>query len=88
MGRLRQVNQVRVVIIDSMHGIWCADNRTDQSLALRKLYQAADRLKLAAPVMCACTLTTMPVSGNSIHNDDVPSSLWMKPHCRLRKRIH
>ena len=51
MGRLRQMNQVRVVIIDSMHGIWCVDNRTDQSLALRKLYQAADRLKRRGPVV-------------------------------------
>ncbi len=47
MERLHQENQVRVVIIDSMHGIRCANNHTEQSQALRKLYQAADSLKLA-----------------------------------------
>ena len=45
--QLHQENQVRVVIIDSMHGIRCANNHTEQSQALRKLYQAADRLKIA-----------------------------------------
>ena len=45
--QLHQDNQVRVVIIDSMHGIRCACNHTDQSLALRKLFQVADRLKIA-----------------------------------------
>ena len=45
--QLHQDNQVRVVIIDSMQGIRCACNHTDQSLALRKLFQIADRLKIA-----------------------------------------
>lgn len=47
MERLHQDNQVRVVIIDSMHWIKFADNYVEQSQALMKLYQAADRLKLA-----------------------------------------
>ncbi|MBO7494122.1 MAG: DnaB-like helicase C-terminal domain-containing protein [Bacteroidales bacterium] len=45
--QLHQDNHVRVVIIDSMHEIRCANNHTEQSQALRKLYQAADSLKLA-----------------------------------------
>ena len=45
--QLHQDNQVRVVIIDSMHGIRCACNHTDQSLALRKLFQVAGRMKIA-----------------------------------------
>lgn len=47
MERLHQDNQVRVVIIDSMHWIKFADNYVEQSQALMKLYQAADRLQLA-----------------------------------------
>lgn len=47
MERLHQENQVRVVIIDSLHWIKFANKYNNQSQALVKLYQAANRLKMA-----------------------------------------
>lgn len=44
--RLHQENQVRVVILDGLHRILSA-YKTEQVQALQKLYQAADRLRLA-----------------------------------------
>ena len=46
MERLHQENQVRLVIIDSMQWIKIPDNYVEQSQALMKLHQAAERLKM------------------------------------------
>lgn len=46
MERLHQENQVRLVIIDSMQWIKISDNYVEQSQALMKLHQAAERLKM------------------------------------------
>lgn len=47
MERLHQENQVRVTIVDSTHWIKSSDNYFEQSQALIKLHQAAERLKMA-----------------------------------------
>ena len=47
MERLHQDNHVRVVIIDSIQWVKFADNHTEQSQALMKLSQAAERLKMS-----------------------------------------
>ena len=47
MERLHQENQVRVVIIDSIQWVKFADNHIEQSQALMKLSQAAERLKMS-----------------------------------------
>ena len=47
MEQLRQENQVRVVIIDSIGLLMCDRNHIEQTQAIEKLYQAADRLKQA-----------------------------------------
>ena len=46
MERLHQENHVRLVIIDSMQWIKISDNYVEQSQALMKLHQAAERLKM------------------------------------------
>jgi replicative DNA helicase len=50
MEQLRQENQVRVVIIDSVRLLMCDRNHIEQTRAIEKLYQAADRLKQAVIV--------------------------------------
>lgn len=47
MERLHQDNHVRVVIIDSIQWVKFADNHIEQSQALMKLSQAAERLKMS-----------------------------------------
>ena len=47
MERLHQENQVRVTIVDSTHWIKSSDNYFEQSQALIKLHQAAERQKKA-----------------------------------------
>ena len=46
MERLHQENQVRVVIVDSLHWMKSPDNYLEQSQALMRLRQAAERLKM------------------------------------------
>ena len=46
MERLHQENQVRVVMVDSLHWMKSPDNYVEQSQALMKLRQAAERLKM------------------------------------------
>ena len=46
MERLHQENQVRVVIVDSLHWMKSPDNYVEQSQALMRLRQAAERLKM------------------------------------------
>lgn len=45
--QLHQENQVRVVIIDSLRSLMCSRNHIEQTLTVEKLYQTADRLKIA-----------------------------------------
>lgn len=47
MEQLRQENQVRLVIIDSISLLLCDRNHIEQTQAIKKLYQTADRLKQA-----------------------------------------
>lgn len=47
MGQLRQENQVRLVIIDSISLLMLGRNQMEQTQAIKKLYQAAGRLKQA-----------------------------------------
>ena len=63
MGRLRQVNQVRVVIMDSLRSILSAC-KTEQVRALQKLYQAADRLHLAVVLTSGLSLSVETRGGS------------------------
>jgi replicative DNA helicase len=47
MEQFRRENQVRLVIIDSISLLLCDRNHIEQTQAIKKLYQTADRLKQA-----------------------------------------
>lgn len=53
MERLRQENGVRLLIIDSLQWIKLSNNYVEQSQALMKLYQAANRLQMAVVLTSA-----------------------------------
>ena len=61
--RLHQENQVRVVILDGLHRILSA-YKTEQVQALQKLYQAADRLRLAVILTSGLNLS-LEIRGGS-----------------------
>ena len=63
MERLYQENQVRVVILDSLRSILSA-YKTEQVLALQKLYQAADRLHLAVVLTSGLSLSVETRGGS------------------------
>lgn len=58
MERLRQENDVRLVIIDSLQWIKLSNNYAEQSQALLKLYQAANRLQMAVVLTSTLSRST------------------------------
>lgn len=56
MEQLRQENQVRLVIIDSISLLMFGCSHVEQTQAIRKLYQTADRLKQAVILTSAISL--------------------------------
>lgn len=62
MGQLRQENQIRVVIIDSISLLMLGRNLIEQTQAIKKLHQTADRLKQAVILTSAINLS-QEVSG-------------------------
>lgn len=62
MEQLRQENQVRLVIIDSISLLMFGCNHVDQTQAIKKLHQTADRLKQAV-ILTSVVNLSQEVSG-------------------------
>lgn len=62
MEQLRQENQVRLVIIDSINLLMFGNNHVEQTQAIKKLHQTADRLKQAV-ILTSVVNLSQEVSG-------------------------